>query len=278
MRPRWWGFLRDACEKRAWRGWEDPPPPPQGLVLRCQEGKPGSHRRRDNGALGENREGNWWRGGPSRGSVHTGRCNHQARAALHPFMGPHSTKTETPGWSWGGQMRTGQELGLSICEEGSGILAQGTNWDKPTHKRTGAAVLAAASLGKCKWPSLPTHALLAWEGTSGALQLLRPKGPEGFCSPAHSPAPPTPQPRYLDSLGNLNPLDDGHVTGVKKGLALQHRVDDPLVGAGGPAGGRMAALHPSCTQLSHQAPAPRNNVHHPQELGIPGPTGPPFLP
>lgn len=161
MRPRWWGFLRDACEKRAWRGWEDPPPPPQGLVLRCQEGKPGSHRRRDNGALGENREGNWWRGGPSRGSVHTGRCNHQARAALHPFMGPHSTKTETPGWSWGGQMRTGQELGLSICEEGSGILAQGTNWDKPTHKRTGAAVLAAASLGKCKWPSLPTHALLA---------------------------------------------------------------------------------------------------------------------
>jgi hypothetical protein len=56
------------------------------------------------------------------------------------------------------------------------------------------------------------------------------------------PVPPTLHsalpPGYLYDLGNLNPLSDGHVTGVQEGLALQHCVDDPLVRTGRAAEGR----------------------------------------
>ena len=80
-------------------------------------------------------------------------------------------------------------------------------------------------------------------------------------SPAHTPPSP-----HLDGLGDLNPLGDGHVTGVEERLALQHRVHDPLVGAGGaggPAGGGKQArtLRPLArwprSLLPSQAPAPR---------------------
>lgn len=53
----------------------------------------------------------------------------------------------------------------------------------------------------------------------------------------HSALPTLPT-LYLYGLGNLNPLSDGHVTGVEEWLALQHRVDDPLVRTGRAAGGR----------------------------------------
>lgn len=71
------------------------------------------------------------------------------------------------------------------------------------------------------------------------------------------PAPPTPHSPahtptlYLYGLGNLNPLSDGHVTGVEEWLALQHRVEDPLVRTGRAAGGRTCLpCCPTSTALS----------------------------
>lgn len=107
----------------------------------------------------------------------------------------------------------------------------------------------------CRREGRGSHAAEVWP----LISLLPAPPPPPAPPPTTPPALPT-LPGHLDGLGNLNPLGDGHVTGVKEGLALQHPVDDPLVGAGRPAGGGGQA---HTQRPLRQRPLPLHPVGHP---------------
>lgn len=116
----------------------------------------------------------------------------------------------------------------------------------------------------------PEAAILGLSQVSGQAGRSHPhRTGESFCSigRAHPPPRPVRTLSYLDGLGNLNPLGDGHVTGVKEGLALQHRVDDSLVRAGRPAGGRTRAAPTSLAPTVPLHPAGPCTPAPPSGLG-----------
>lgn len=98
-------------------------------------------------------------------------------------------------------------------------------------------------------------------GRAHCLPLCKPGGRLG--PPRTRQGHPPPFSPHLYGLGNLHPLSDGHIAGVKQALALQDRVDDPLAGAGWAAGGTVLGLRtgPRLPAVMPGAPRPVHSPH-----------------